>query len=191
MVLESDAADPLPQAWAHGFALRDLLKFDFFFSDRETYAEELKAEMRLLDPLFKSRGSDPQSRRQTLLEASFLIAHCTLTAFLEAYFVVADRLAAHPPDEPIDKPAFINQCCNVGRQYLLQHRLRHPECVSKELFGNALLLATNRALDEPGDPDLAQKRAAFAHELQTIVRAVGAIGKLDQQRLPQLLGSAP
>ena len=24
MVLESDAADPLPQAWAHGFALRDL-----------------------------------------------------------------------------------------------------------------------------------------------------------------------
>ena len=26
-------SDPLPQAWQRGFALRDLLKFDFFFSD--------------------------------------------------------------------------------------------------------------------------------------------------------------
>ncbi|HEU0198855.1 MAG TPA: 1-acyl-sn-glycerol-3-phosphate acyltransferase [Burkholderiaceae bacterium] len=189
MVLDSEATDPLPQAWAQGFALRDLLKFDFFFSDRETFAQELRAEMRLLDPLFRSRDTEPQSRRRTLLEAPFLIAHRTLTAFLEAYFVVADRLAAQPPDVPIDKAAFIKQCCNVGRQYLLQQRLRHPECVSQELFGNALQLAANRGLLCNGDADLSRRRAEFARELQTIVAAVSAIGALDRQRLPQMIES--
>lgn len=189
MVLDSDAADPLPLAWAQGFALRDLLKFDFFFSERDAFADELKAEMRLLDPLFRSREADPASRRQTLIEAPFLIAHRTLTAFLEAYFVVADRLAVQPVDAAINKPAFIESCCQVGKQYLLQHRLHHPECVSKELFGNALQLAGNRGLVKPGDATLAQRRRAFADELQAIVAAVGAIGKLDLQRLPHLLGS--
>jgi glycerol-3-phosphate O-acyltransferase len=189
MVLDSEATDPLAQAWAQGFALRDLLKFDFFFSDRETFAKELKAEMRLLDPLFRSRDSEPQSRRRTLMEAPFLIAHRTLTAFLEAYFVVADRLAAQPPDTSIDKPAFIRQCCNVGKQYLLQQRLRHPECVSQELFGNALLLAANRGLLNGGGADLGRRRSEFARELQTIVAAVGAIGVLDRQRLPHVIES--
>jgi glycerol-3-phosphate O-acyltransferase len=189
-VLHEPVADPLPMAWAQGFALRDLLKFDFFFSDRDTFAEELKAEMRLLDPRFSARDSDPASRRQTLFEAPFLIAHRTLTAFLEAYYVVADRLAAYPVDVAVDKPAFINACCDIGRQYLLQHRLRHPECVSKELFGNAWQLAANRGLFDVGSESLGERRAGFARELQTLVGAVTAIATFDRQRLPQLLGNA-
>jgi glycerol-3-phosphate O-acyltransferase len=189
MVLDAVAADPLPWAWAKGFALRDLLKFDFFFSERSTFAEELRAEMQLLDPQFTSREADPSSRHQTLLQAPFLIAHRTLTAFLEAYYVVADRLAALPVNQAIDKPSFIDNCCRVGKQYLLQHRLHHPECVSKELFGNALLLAANRGLLEPGQADLEKRRAAFAQELQTLVKAVGAIGRLDQQRRSPRIGA--
>jgi glycerol-3-phosphate O-acyltransferase len=146
--------------------------------------------MRLLDPLFRSRDTDPQSHRRTLLEAPFLIAHRTLTAFLEAYFVVADRLGAQPPEVPIDKTAFIGQCCNVGKQYLMQQRLRHPECLSQELFGNALLLAANRGLLNGGGADLNRRRTEFARELQTIVSAVDAIGALDRQRLPHMIESA-
>jgi glycerol-3-phosphate O-acyltransferase len=192
MVLDSGETDPLPQAWAQGFALRDLLKFDFFFSDRDTFADELKAEMRLLDPLFRSRHADPQLRRSTLSEAPFLIAHRTLTGFLEAYYVVADRLAVQPPDASLDKTAFITQCCDVGRQYLLQQRLRHPECVSKELFGNALLLAANRGLLDGAGADLVRRRQEFARELRTLVDAVGAIGALDRERervLPPVMES--
>jgi glycerol-3-phosphate O-acyltransferase len=186
-VLDEPVTDPLPLAWERGFALRDLFKFDFFFSDRDTFADELKAEMRLLDPRFRSRDSDPASRRRTLLEAPFLIAHRALSAFIEAYYVVADRLAAHPLEVAVDKPSLIANCCAVGKQYLLQHRLRHPECVSKELFGNALLLAANRGLLDAGDVSLGARRAAFSRELQTLVAAVTAIGALDRQRLPQLL----
>src|SRR5262249_1949810 len=161
--------DPVSQAWERSFALRDLLKFDFFFSERETFREEMKAEMRLLDPRFRARAADPATRHQTLVEAPFVVAHRVLTAFLEAYYVVADRLAAHPADTPVDKPAFLDQCVNVGKQYLMQRRLQNPECISKELFGNALLLAANRNLLKPGDATLAVRRADFAKELTALV----------------------
>ena len=189
MALDSASVEPLAQAWDQAFALRDLLKFDFFFSDRETFIAEIKAELPLLDPHFRSRATDPGSLRLALLQAPFLIAHRVLPAFLEAYYVVADRLNAHPVDKVIDKPAFIAECCNVGKQYLLQHRLRNPECVSKELFGNALQLVANRNLLKPGDATLAARRAAFASQLLSLVSAVGAIDVLDQQRLTNLLRS--
>ena len=189
MVLDSASVDPLPAAWERAFALRDLLKFDFFFSDRETFSEEIKAEMRILDPQFKARAAVSEDRPQTLLQAPFLIAHRALTAFLEAYYVVADRLAAQPVEQPIDKGAFITTCCNVGKQYLLQQRLHNPECVSKELFGNAMQLIANRGLLKPGDDALGERRAAFAAELATVVAAVNAIDALDRQRLPARLES--
>ena len=190
MVLGTSAANPLPQAWQQGFALRDLLKFDFFFSDRITFSEEIKAEMRLLDPQFRSRAANPHTRQETLLQAPFLVAHRVLTAFLEAYYVVAERLAAQPVDRPIDKAAFIAECVNVGKQYLMQRRLQNPECVSKELFGNAMQLAANRNLIKPGSEGLAKRRSEFADELAAFVTAVGEIDTLDRQRLPADLRAA-
>ena len=190
MVVGTNADDPLPQAWQQGFALRDLLKFDFFFSDRYTFSEEIKAEMRILDPRFRSRAANPRTRQETLLEAPFLVAHRVLPAFLEAYYVVAERLAAQPVDQPVDKARFIAECVNVGKQYLMQQRLKNPECVSKELFGNAMQLAANRNLLTPGTKDLAKRRAEFAGELARLVTAVGAIDSLDRQRLPADLREA-
>jgi glycerol-3-phosphate O-acyltransferase len=68
----------------------------------------------------------------------------------------------------------------VGQQYVLQKRLQNPECVSRELFGNALLLAGNRGLLEPDGEDLAANRRLFADELSAAVAAVAAIDQYDQ-----------
>ena len=144
-------------------ALRDLLKFEFFFSDKQAFEEEIKAEA---------------ARLPSLEQAPFLIAHRALPAFLEAYFIIADRLAALTADAAFDEKAFLAQCSAVGRQYVLQKRLRNPECVSHELFGNALALAANRGLLQPG-ADLAIKRRRFAEETAAAVSAVAAIGELD------------
>ena len=102
-----------------------------------------------------------------------------LPAFLEAYFIVADRLAAHPLDAPVDEQKFLAQCVAVGRQYVLQKRLRNPECVSRELFTNALALAANRGLLQSGTEGLADKRRRFAEETAAAVAGVAAIGELD------------
>lgn len=177
-----DITGPLERAWASAFALRDLLKFEFFFSDKAAFREEQKAESRLIDPKFRQRVAMAKDRRDILMGLPVLIAHRVLAPFLEAYFVVADRLAAKPTDQPIDKKALTEECVKVGRQYVLQQRLRNPECVSREIFGNALSLAANRGLLKPGTPDLAERRLAFARELEAHVQSTAAIEELDRAR---------
>ena len=182
-VADAPDADVLPRAWDRAFALRDLLKFDFFFSDRQTFREELKAESLLIDPQFRAHVDSASARRAVLNKAPFLIAHRVLPAFLEAYYVVADRLAAQPLDQPIESARFVQHCCEVGKQYLLQQRLSSPEAVSRELYGNALRLAENRGLLDTSSADLGARRRAFAAELESAVRAVAAIEEFEQARL--------
>lgn len=88
-------------------------------------------------------------------------------------------MAAQPCDAAVDEPTFLSHCIAVGRQYVLQKRLRNPECVSRELFTNALALAANRGLMRPGAEDLAEKRRRFAQETAAAVAGVAAIGELD------------
>ncbi len=175
-------ADPLELAWVSAFALRDLLKFEFFFSDKETFREELRAESLQFDPTFREHLNTPRERHAMLMRAPFLLAHRVLTPFLEAYFIVADRLAALPPEQAIDRGALIESCVKVGHQYVLQQKLRNPECVSREVFGNALRLADNRGLLQPGDETLTQRRQQFSAELWDAVSRVAAIEQLDHQR---------
>jgi glycerol-3-phosphate O-acyltransferase len=173
--------DSLERGWAAAFALRDLFKFEFFFSDKETFREEIKAEALLLDPAFPEHIAAPETRASILKHAPFLIAHRALAAFLEAYFIVADRLAALPSSSAVEQKSFLAQCVSVGRQYVLQGRLRNPECVSRELFGNALSLATNRGLVQAGGEDVALRRRRFADELTAAVAAVASIDEFDQR----------
>jgi glycerol-3-phosphate O-acyltransferase len=169
----------LDRGWDEAFAWRDLLKFEFFFSEKPVFQEEIKAEASLLDPNMRDLIHDRRASLSVLKRAPFLIAHRVLPPFLEAYFIVADRLAAHPLDAPVDEQKFLAQCTAVGRQYVLQKRLRNPECVSRELFTNALALAANRGLLQPGAEGLADKRRRFAEETAAAAAGVAAISELD------------
>lgn len=177
-----DLTGPLERAWASAFALRDLLKFEFFFSEKAAFRREMSVETRHMDPRFRRRALTAEGRRRLLEDAPFLIAHRALMPFLEAYYIVADRLCAQPVVAQINKKALIDECVAVGQQYVLQQRLHNPECISREIFGNALALAANRGLLEPTTADLAQRRRAFVEELAAAVARVAEIDQIERQR---------
>lgn len=179
---QEETCDPISQGLDKAFALRDLLKFEFIFSEKSVFSEEIKEEARLIDPNLQKLVPGQAVSKTVLKKAPFLIAHRVLPAFLEAYFIVANQLAMHPSKTPVDEHNFLQQCIAVGRQYILQKRLLNPECVSLELFKNALSLAANRNLLQSGTEDLANKRHQFAKETWTAVAAVAAIGDLDYRR---------
>jgi glycerol-3-phosphate O-acyltransferase len=177
-----DVEDSIEHAWTSAFQLRDLLKFEFFFSDKAVFSEELKEESRLLDRQFRQHAGTAADRKAMLTRSPFLIAHRVLRPFLEAYFIVADCLAEQPSDRKLAKKEFLERCVAVGQQYVLQQRLRNPECISREIFNNALSLVANRDLLGPGDETLVERRRALRAELAEAVRAVDAIEELDQAR---------
>ena len=182
LVLARAAEEPservFDEAWEEALRLRDLLKFDFFFARKQRYSEEIREELRLIDPDWEKRPIEADEARALLSSTRLYLAHRVLRPFLEAYQVVADRLAACDPGEPVDEKKLVADCIGLGRQYRLQHRLHSPESISKELFGTALRLAGNRDLLGPGDQGLRERRLAFADEIRKEVRRVAAVGDL-------------
>ncbi|TAM12941.1 MAG: glycerol-3-phosphate acyltransferase [Nevskiaceae bacterium] len=161
--------------------LRDLFKFEFFFADKQEFGAELQREAALLDPAWPGRDTQRENRLDVLRKAPFLIAQTVLPTFLEAYYVVADRLAASATGHAVDRTRLLDECMTVGRQYVLQQRIHHPECLSRELFNNALRLADTRSLLGPGGEDLTDARSAFLTECRNLVAGVEALAQLQRQ----------
>jgi glycerol-3-phosphate O-acyltransferase len=163
--------------------LRELLKFEFLFSARAQFEKDLADEVRLIGPVEDtSKSADAAFVRGLLESADLLLAHLVLRPFLDAYHIVADRLAAYE-DESIDEETFLAECLEVGKQWELQRRIASAESRSLELFKTALRLARHRDLvDGFESEDVAQRRREFADEIATAIRRVNEIGELARRR---------
>jgi glycerol-3-phosphate O-acyltransferase len=174
---------PPGQRWDTAFALRDQLKFEFFFPDRDGFRARLAEELERLDPAWETAGGEGVLHR-----APFLVAHRVLRSFVDAQLVVAERLAARPPRRPVEEKEFLDECGGVGQQMLLQGRLHGPESLSRELFAGALRLAGHLDLVDPGREELAQRRAAFAERLRDVVARVQKIDEIDAASRQEAVG---
>ncbi|MCD2098256.1 glycerol-3-phosphate 1-O-acyltransferase [Rhodococcus rhodochrous] len=173
--------DPARVAWDEAKNLRDLLKFEFFFPDRDTFEAQMRDELAWLVPSWGDTLPTKDEALTGLVETGFFMSHRTLRSFFDAQLVVAERLAVRDPELEVDRAAFLSECVAVGRQMLLQRRLYGPESVSSELFASALDLARNRGLlDRDEDPEIVRKRRkAFATELSELAQRVALAESLD------------
>jgi len=174
------ASDPVGAFWDEIARLRDLLKFEFYFRERDEHRREVAAEMTRHDPSWESlMRSGPAAADGLLAGMRPLVSHVVVRPFVEAYRLVADVLV-HDSTLVSDSEV-VRRALGLGRQYVAQHRLRSSESVSALLFQTALQLARNRGLLEPG-PDLAERRAAFLAELRDLVRRLDQIEDLAIRR---------
>jgi glycerol-3-phosphate O-acyltransferase len=174
-VAELGATDVPEATWQAALGLRDLLKYEFFFARKREFGEQMRAEISLARPGWESAALRADEVTAELLHTGLLLAHRVVGPFLEAYQVLADRLAAGDPATPVDRDALVAECLRVARQRWLQHQLHSPESISKDLMLGAVKLAGNRDLLGTGDETLATARARFAAELADAVRRVGLI----------------
>jgi glycerol-3-phosphate O-acyltransferase len=179
MALQAVVEDESVNVFTEAMRLRELLKYEFYFPSRARFGDEVLTELRLIGADAPDQhwacGSD--RAKELLARSDLQVAHLVLRPYLDAYLVVADRLAAEPADpEPVDQERLLTECLGVGEQWLLQHRIAGGESVSLELFRTALRVADSRGLLAGGtDPAV---RAAFTAEIATDVRRADAIGTL-------------
>lgn len=187
--VDEQFADPLTDGWSEAKRIRDLLKFEFFFSDKETFQEELRSELSLIDPAWESDLSNPEHVAHILDEVRPYLAHRVLQPFLEAYEVVADHLLDAPVTQDFDERTFIAECLALAQQRRLRQQIASSESISSELFATALQLARNRRLVETDDPEVLEGRREFAHEIRTLVRRVREIRDRAHAKLDQVCSS--
>ncbi|TWP35332.1 lysophospholipid acyltransferase [Leekyejoonella antrihumi] len=173
--------DAARTAGVESLRLRDLLKFDFFFPSRAEFIESMRTELELLDPAGAEQleDFDADQARAWLAAGNPLISHLVLRPFLDAYNVVADRLADWEDSEfeDFEEQRFLDECLRVGRQWALQRKVASEESVSLELFKPALKLADHRGLVAPGLA-AAKGREDFAIELRETVRRVNEVAAI-------------
>jgi glycerol-3-phosphate O-acyltransferase len=158
-------------AWDAALALRELLKFDFFFAGRDEFADELWKEFAIMTGVGHDTDAplDVVEVSHCLQNSDLLLAHLVLRPFIDSYRVVAEELAA-AGDRAVDEEELLRRCLRLGRQWSLQHRITE-ESVSGEMFSTATKMARHRGLTEIG-PELAQRRSELVAELVDLQRAI-------------------
>ncbi|MEI8082360.1 MAG: 1-acyl-sn-glycerol-3-phosphate acyltransferase, partial [Actinomycetes bacterium] len=176
--VEDDQDDPIEAVWEEALRLRDILKYEFFFPRKSHFAAEIEREANLAYPGWREENFTSAHLLQALSMTDLYLAPRVLGQFLDAYGILADRLAAHDPLVPVDRSALIMECIGVGQQRFLQKELHSPESISRDLFSGAFQLAGNRDLIDSGTPELQARRDAFAAELADAIRRVDVIREM-------------
>ncbi|WP_324851350.1 1-acyl-sn-glycerol-3-phosphate acyltransferase [Mycobacterium sp.] len=173
-------------AWEAALALRELLKFDFFFAGRDEFAEELWNELALLAGTRHDAAVDidPGIAAQWLAESPLLVAHLVLRPFIDAYRVVAEELADSDPHADIDEKQFFDRCLRLGKQWSLQHRIASEESISVEMFSTALKMARHRGLLSKEASDVSEKRKNLVRELAKLQRDVESLATMGNAQTP-------
>ncbi|WP_305094545.1 glycerol-3-phosphate 1-O-acyltransferase [Prescottella sp. R16] len=184
--VDEQFTDPLADGWAEALRIRDLLKFEFFFSDKNTFREELRSELSLVDPAWEQDLHEPEHAQRILGQVRPYLAHRVLQPFLDAYEVVADHLLDVPVSTEFDEKRFVTACLGLAQQRRLRQQIASSESVSSELFATALQLARNRELIGSDDPGVPERRRAFADEIRTLVRRVREIRAIAHAKLDTL-----
>lgn len=151
--------------------LRDLMKFEFFFPEKEEFIQSITDEIEI----------DVPGWEQVLLVAGPLgvlakmgepVAYWALLPFLDAYQIVGDELEMLK--RGFDEKRFLQACLDRARMYRIEDRLISGESASQVLFKSALGLARNRGLIDDR-PDVEEKRREFAADVRA-ARDLAAAG---------------
>jgi len=143
-------------------ALRDLLKFEFFFPDKEEFIASVSADITVDVPDWETvlETAGPLAVMSKMGEP---VAYWAVLPFLDAYQIVGDELEAL--DRPFEEKRFLQACLDRARMYRIEERLFSGESASQVLFKSALALAKNRDLVED-TLDVATRRVEFAAEVR-------------------------
>ncbi|MDP7731244.1 MULTISPECIES: 1-acyl-sn-glycerol-3-phosphate acyltransferase [Mycobacterium] len=165
--------------WEKALAIRELLKFDFFFAGRDEFADELWNEFSIMtgrshDP---SAPLDTEEAARSLRESDLLVAHLVVRPFVDAYRVVSEELLNLGAGREVDEQTLLRRCLRLGRQWSLQHRITE-ESVSGEMFSTAVKMARHRGLLDAGAPDVVERREALVSELDDLQRSIGELAQM-------------
>jgi len=165
--------------WQEVDRLRDLFKFEFFYAPREEFHHEVGVELRRYAPAWEDKLAHEADYASRLLrEFRPLVAHATLTQFVEAHYVVADVAAITPPEKALDPADCLRRCFAYGREAYLRQRISSEASIGKQLFENGYKWIENQGLAGAGDAELTALRVQTSQRLRELMHRLKQIKAL-------------
>jgi glycerol-3-phosphate O-acyltransferase len=151
---------------ARALEIRDLLKFEFFFSSTEDFVRDVESEI----DRYTDTSPDTENIPGFDMDSFHPKSPIVLAPFFEAYFVVASTLMAEDGNT-VTESMLAERALQMGNQLASHGDISNKEAVSSALFTTSTKLALSRGLLD----GTKQERLDFYTELQEILDALAAI----------------
>lgn len=142
--IDVGSAERMEAFWKEIMELRSLFKFEFFYSRKLQFADEIEANLKILSPNWQQLITDSKSKKLSFFEKQKVIfAPVILYTYIEAYRVVAYGLQNWNPERPFEEKAFLETCLFLSEELHWQGRIQRVESVSKPFLQNGIRLVQN------------------------------------------------
>ncbi|MEE9409204.1 MAG: HAD-IB family hydrolase [Polaribacter sp.] len=142
--IKDEKTDRILSFWNEIMRLRNLFKFEFFYTNKPKFSSEIEAELELFDKNWRNIISDPEGNIDKLLSKQELfVSKALLQIYLEANKVVCHTLHTWDLEDDFNDSDFIELCLFKGKELHWQSRISRLDSVSKPFLVSALRLAKN------------------------------------------------
>jgi len=155
--------------WDEIMVLRDTFKFEFFYSNKASFSDEIEQDFEYMDKDWKKTLKGTKAGIMELLDRQdILVSQVTLFTYIEAYRVVAYALSTLEPKTEYHDNEILMSAIFLGEEMHWQGKIHRMESVSKPFLNNGIRLARNLDLI----PTLKNKKQkaikAFAKQMEEL-----------------------
>ncbi|RNC92492.1 MAG: HAD-IB family hydrolase [Allomuricauda sp.] len=146
-VKDDTSPDRIIHFWEEIMALRNLFKFEFFYTNKAKFSIEIEEELNRFDKNWREILGDPKKDvNEILKKQNLFISRALLLSYLEADKVVCHTLNNWDEDNPFKEEEFLELCMFKGKELHWQSRITRLDSVSKPFLSNAYRFAENAGL---------------------------------------------
>ena len=175
-LLESSEAKPAVREevfWKEIMELRQLFKFEFFYSKKSQFSDEVELNLEVLDSNWGKLIQQTKSGAISFLKKEkVIVAPVVLHSYVEAYRVVVYALQSTRPRRVFDEKKFIDECLFVSEEMHWQGRIQRIESVSKPFLVNGIRLMKNLGLIPTPDDDKKEALKKFLDQLNDVAERI-------------------
>ncbi len=133
--------------WEEIMRLRNLFKFEFFYTNKPQFSSEIEAELEIFDKNWRAIIANPDGDiSQLLAKQELFVSKALLIIYLEANKVVCHTLKSWDLEDEFSDSEFIELCLFKGKELHWQTRISRLDSVSKPFLISALRFAKNSHL---------------------------------------------
>ncbi len=146
-VKDDSSPDRIVHFWEEIMKLRNLFKFEFFYTNKAKFSAEIEEELDRFDKNWREILSDPEKDLSAILKKQdIFVSRALLLSYLEADKVVCYTLAHWDEEDPFIEEDFFDLCMFKGKELHWQSGITRLGSVSKPFLSNAYRFAENAGL---------------------------------------------
>ncbi len=146
-LIDSKSKNPSHEFWEELMSIRDLFKFEFFYSNKSEFCDQIENQLHKMDSNWQDiLENNPNELANLISNQDIYISQVILKTFLEAYKVVAYALKNLEEGRAYTDDQLMRSCLFYGEELHWKGKIHRLESVSKPFIHNGLRLAKNRDL---------------------------------------------